>query len=206
MQEYIKGITVFNNMVQRCYDEGHKAYKNYGGRGIIISDEWLKNINGFIDWYVKNYFDKCQVDRIDNDGPYGPENCRMVTSKENNRNRRNTRFLTAWDETKTYGEWAEDVRAGKGVNFDVIASRHKKGKLAPEQIVSFEVLEIRGQQFYTPKYSIYGETKTLLEWSTDKRCMVGYKTLYSRVVRQKWGLEKALTQPAGRNYSGRFTK
>jgi len=195
MHSYIKALAVFNNMVQRCYDENHKAYKNYGGRGIVISHEWLNDISKFVRWYTSKYFDKCQVDRIDNNGPYSETNCRLVSSLENNRNRRNTRFLTAWGITKTYGEWTEDARSGKRLTVDVIDGRLKNRNLTPEQVVSLDVSEIKGQQYYTPKYSFDGKNQTLLEWSKEAICIVKYKTLHCRVHRG-WPLEKALKTPS----------
>jgi len=50
------------------------------------------------------------MDRCDNDAGYSPSNCRWTTSKENNRNRRDTRRLSAFGETKTLIEWSEDPR------------------------------------------------------------------------------------------------
>ena len=51
------------------------------------------------------------IDRVDNDGSYSPDNCRLVSHKENCRNKGNNLRLTAWNETKTLVEWSEDPRA-----------------------------------------------------------------------------------------------
>jgi len=78
---------VFYNMKNRCYNSKSKHYKNYGGRGIKIYDKWLQNLNNFIDWCNKNGYEKgLEIDRIDNDGNYSPDNCRFVTHKKNNEN------------------------------------------------------------------------------------------------------------------------
>lgn len=78
----------------RCYDQNHKYYKYYGGRGIVMCDQWLNSFKAFYDWAIANgYDDKLQIDRFpDNDGNYEPENCRWTTSVLNNRNRRSTRL------------------------------------------------------------------------------------------------------------------
>ena len=65
-----------------------KSYKDYGGRGITLFDEWL-DIHNFYNWAVSNgYSDELSIDRIDNEGNYCPENCRWVSSSIQNRNKR----------------------------------------------------------------------------------------------------------------------
>lgn len=67
-----------------------KVKHNYQDRGITICDEWLVFEN-FRDWALSHgYKEDLQIDRRDNDKGYCPENCRWVTCKENNNNRRNT--------------------------------------------------------------------------------------------------------------------
>ena len=78
---------------RRCYNPNDKVYHTYGGRGIKIHQGWLENQDSFVEWALQNGFDrKLQIDRIDTNGPYSPENCRFVTSQENNRNRRNNKL------------------------------------------------------------------------------------------------------------------
>lgn len=195
METYLKALRVFFSMVERCHDEANKSYKNYGGRGIYVDPFWINNVNHFVEWYEDNFFPGCQIDRIDNDGPYSKENCRLVTALENSKNRRNTRWLIAWGENKTYSEWQLDDRKGQGVNIDVIAQRVDRGRLSPEEIISTPVSNIRGQQHWTPKYELGDESKTLLEWANDSRCVVQYKTLFDRKKRG-WDLLTAMTKPA----------
>lgn len=95
-------------MKTRCYNTNSPTYKNYGGRGIKVCDEWVNNFEAFYKWSMENgYKDGLQIDRIDNDGDYGPSNCRWVTSKENYNNRRTSRFVTINGETKTIAQWCE---------------------------------------------------------------------------------------------------
>lgn len=89
----------WKQMIYRCYDENHIKYKDYGGRGIKVDDNWLcfehflKDIETFDNYeLLKNgrYF---QIDRKDNNKNYSLNNCEIVTAKENSRNRRSNVFI-----------------------------------------------------------------------------------------------------------------
>ena len=86
--------TVYRNMMQRCgHLEGasERDLRNYRDRGITVCDLWQKSPLDFGDWLFAHGWNKIlQIDRIDNDKGYSPDNCRVVTPKENNNNRRDT--------------------------------------------------------------------------------------------------------------------
>ena len=78
--------TVWWSMKQRCYDKKHKSYHRYGARGITICKEWLDSLDVFVLWANSTgYSNGLQIDRIDNDGSYCPENCQWLTPVENSR-------------------------------------------------------------------------------------------------------------------------
>ena len=80
---------VWNTMRQRCLNPNNHKYKNYGGRGIKVCDEWLHDFMAFYDWSMDNgYKPGLTIDRINNDGNYEPNNCRWTTMKVQNNNRR----------------------------------------------------------------------------------------------------------------------
>jgi len=82
---------VWRSMKERCTVETHSAYKDYGGRGITVCEEWSDNFQAFYKWAMSHgYREGLTIDRIDNDQGYYPENCRWVTMAVQNANKRNT--------------------------------------------------------------------------------------------------------------------
>lgn len=83
----------FYGMRKRCYSQTCKNYPNYGGRGIYVCDEWRNSFHAFKDWALASGWKPgLEIDRINNDGPYSPENCRCVTHEANSRNRRDNKL------------------------------------------------------------------------------------------------------------------
>lgn len=78
-------------MMERCTNSNCVGYKQYGARGIAVCQEWVDSPQAFVDWALANGFSpELQIDRIDNDKGYSPDNCRWVTARENIRNRSNS--------------------------------------------------------------------------------------------------------------------
>ena len=100
--------TIWDKMKARCYNKNSTAYKNYGGRGIKVCQEWLDDFMNFYNWSMNNgYQEGLTIDRIDSDSSYEPNNCRWTDRKTQNRNRRNTKYVTYRGETKPLAEWCE---------------------------------------------------------------------------------------------------
>ena len=92
----------------RCYNIKVKDYKNYGGRGIIMCDEWLNDFMSFYNWAMANgYQDNLTIDRIDVNGNYEPNNCRWVDMKTQQNNRTNNNIICINGERKTLSNWLE---------------------------------------------------------------------------------------------------
>lgn len=115
--------TRWQSMKRRCYKEYDSHYKNYGGRGIKVCERWLNSYENFLADMGLPPTIEHQIDRIDNDGDYCPENCRWVSRTENARNRTNNKFITAFGKTMTQSQWAEET----GIKRETIAMRMKRG-------------------------------------------------------------------------------
>lgn len=75
----------------RCYAESYSEYRYYGGKGIKMCDEWKNSYLKFKEWVIQNGYEPgLQIDRINSDLDYCPENCRLVTPAENSLNKSNT--------------------------------------------------------------------------------------------------------------------
>lgn len=81
---------IWIGMMDRCYDSTHPYYKDYGGRGITVCDEW-KDVRKFCEWMENNKYEKgLSVERINVNGNYDPSNCTLIPKKEQAYNKRNT--------------------------------------------------------------------------------------------------------------------
>lgn len=116
--------TIWRQMKYRCQNPGAQNYHNYGGRGIYVCDEWNHNYFSFQAWAIESgYSSGLSIDRIDNDGPYSPENCRWATPKIQSNNQRRTIHLTYNGQTKPLGVWATEL----GISRHTLSFRHKQG-------------------------------------------------------------------------------
>lgn len=115
---------VWNTMKQRCSNPNNSKYQDYGGRGIIVCDEWRKDFKAFYLWAISNgYLEGLSIDRIDVNGDYAPDNCRWVTEKVQANNIRRNRIIVYNEERHTLSEWAEI----KGIQRKTLDQRLKRG-------------------------------------------------------------------------------
>ena len=117
-----KTYQCWQDMKQRCYNQRHKEFKNYGARGICVCDRWL---NSFENFYADmgEMPNGMSIDRIDNDAGYLPGNCRWANKKDQNNNQRRCVFITHGGETLTLTQWADRI----GIHYTSLAWRLKSG-------------------------------------------------------------------------------
>lgn len=102
---------IWGAMIRRCYNTNIHNYHRYGGRGIIVCDEWKNDFQKFYNWAIKNGWQKgLTIERKNNDGNYCSDNCIFATRKKQANNRSNNHLIVAFGETKTLVEWSEDSR------------------------------------------------------------------------------------------------
>jgi len=112
----------WSDMHTRCYNEKFKHFYNYGGRGIKVEERW-HNFENFYADMGDPPDPSYQIERRDNNGNYGPDNCQWATKKQQARNKRNNTYLTYNGETHCVSEWAEIT----GLSQLLIAKRKRKG-------------------------------------------------------------------------------
>lgn len=108
---------LYQGMRKRCENPKNKRYKDYGGRGITVCKEWVESNDKFFEWALSHgYKEGLQIDRIDNEKGYSPNNCRFITQKENCRNRRSNLMIPLADGSYiTFVEFAERL----GLDYEV---------------------------------------------------------------------------------------
>lgn len=110
-------LNVWSGMIDRCRRSTNKNYANYGGRGIRVDERWLNFENFLNDMGAAP--DGMSLDRIDNSGNYGPDNCRWTTQKEQTRNCRANRLVEFKGEVKPLSQWCEEMN----LNYSTVHSR-----------------------------------------------------------------------------------
>ena len=126
---------IYRHVVARCENKNDRAWSNYGGRGIAVCDEWRRDRTAFFRWaFDHGYREGLELDRINNNEGYSPQNCRFTDRITQANNKRTNRRVTAFNETKTVAEWARDARAA--MPMQVIWARLMEQGWSPEDAIS----------------------------------------------------------------------
>lgn len=115
---------VWSGIKQRCFNPNSNRYKNYGGRGISICDEWKNSFETFCKWALENgYKEGLSIDRIDHEKNYEPSNCRWTDEITQQNNRTNNTLYEYEGETHTLTEWSRI----KGIKPKTFCTRWRRG-------------------------------------------------------------------------------
>ena len=104
---------IWRKIIERCYNPNCKSFPNYGGKGVVMSDEWRDNFQSFYDWAIANGWRKgLEIDKdIKGNGLlYSAETCSIVTRKENINNTTRNVYITIDGVRKTAAQWSEIVK------------------------------------------------------------------------------------------------
>lgn len=116
---------VYYSIKERCYNPKCKEYHNYGERGIKLCDLWISNFEEFYNWSITHgYEDGLQIDRIDNNSDYSPDNCRWVTPEVNSNNKRTCVYIEYNGEKLTINQWAKRLNINKNTFWRYIRKKN----------------------------------------------------------------------------------
>lgn len=116
--------TVYKRLLDRCYNETHKAYPNYGGRGVTVCDEWRNDFLSFYEWAKNKWaegleLDKdilyCQIHGGKRGEVYSPKYCQFVTGSQNKSQTSVSRIIEYNGIKKTMKQWTDSLNFGRTV-------------------------------------------------------------------------------------------
>lgn len=113
----------WKTMLSRCHNPKSTSYKDYGKRGVVVCKQW-HTFENFLKDMGNPPYSGAELNRVDNNKGYSPENCCWATDKTQSRNRRNTRWIKYRGKTMSLAEWTDAL----GLSYKVIWLRMKRGK------------------------------------------------------------------------------
>jgi hypothetical protein len=154
-------------MVLRCHDPKNQSFHRYGARGITVCDRWRESFENFYADMGDRPAPGLSIDRIDNDGPYSPENCRWATQSEQNLNKSNCRLI------ELNGERVPLMVAAKatGLSHAVISQRLNHG--------------------WSEADTLNTPAAPRAKW-TNYKCEIRGETLTTRDASRRYGIPAAL--------------
>ena len=121
----------WSGMKSRCNNPNNPKYKSYNGRGISVCSRWA-TFENFLSDMGKKPSPSHSIDRINNDGPYSPENCRWASPRQQSNNTRKNVTITHNNETLTIAQWARKT----GLRYATLRDRIYKNHWAIEKALT----------------------------------------------------------------------
>jgi hypothetical protein len=124
---------IWAEMKARCCNPKQQFFHRYGGRGITVCEEWIDDFKAFHDWAMDNgYREGLQIDRIDNNKGYFPDNCRFVTCQENANNKETNLMLVFDNITASLADHCRRLR----LKYKTVRTRIKRLNWSAERALS----------------------------------------------------------------------
>lgn len=115
---------VWKLMLRRCHTPSDSRYPWYGARGISVCDEWRDDFTSFCGWALSNgYAGGLQLDRMNVNGHYDPDNCRFTDRSTNMQNTRRAISVTAFGKSQPLKVWADET----GIPYGRLHTRISRG-------------------------------------------------------------------------------
>lgn len=164
---------IYQCMKSRCNNANFTEYENYGGRGITVCSEWNQRhgFGSFVEWALSSgYKDSLTLDRIDVNKGYSPDNCKWSSTKEQSRNKRNskkytynnmTMVLTDWEDYFGYKRTYLYSRIARGMSFEESIKPPIKVKRIPDICDSDSEKAKKAKRGYTKFISRFDENLTI---------------------------------------------
>lgn len=188
----------YKSMKIRCYTESSQWWDRYGGRGIRVCNRWLEGggqgFRNFAQDMGKKPSPQHSLDRIDNDGPYTPENCRWATKREQNLN--TSRTIKFVRDGVTYK--ATELAEREGIDREVVIYRAKVGMSLAEIISKHHMAE-----GYSHTAAL--QASGTLAYTTRTHCKNGHEFSGSNLAFRKGGSRICVEcrNEANRRYNAR---
>ena len=193
---------VYRSMMQRCghWKSGNSnsnIKKRYANRGIKVCEEWRHGFRKFEEWALSHGWEKgLQIDRINNDGDYSPNNCRFVTPKENSNNRETCVLIEYQGERIRLMDFIE-IAKSKGIKPFTVRNRIRMG-WSSEEILSIEngrKVARAGRRMGHPKFLYEYKGEMLSVPQLAKLSGLSIYGTYNRLFKQKMTVQQLLSTP-----------
>lgn len=170
--------SIYHGIKKRCYNKNSPRYKDYGGRGVVMCDEWADYKDGFdnfADWALSHgYTEEMTIERNDVDGNYCPENCSWITLSEQRNNQRGTIWVDYRGEHVQLAVLCKRL----GLRYDTVNDRIIKRGWEIERAI---------------------ETPSMMETSLSKKAKehgLKPRLVRDRIVKLGWSEDRALNTPS----------